>query len=121
MNYETTARIESSAAPGVSFVVRRMSFARRTELIRRIRDLAQRIEVANAGESPRDKLDAALLSSEIERTYVLWGLEAVSGLVLDGAPATPESLLASGPEELFREALAAIKSECGLTGDERKN
>ncbi len=43
------------------------------------------------------------------------------GLELDGAPATPESLAAIGPEELFREAVAAVKAECGLTETERKN
>ena len=42
-------------------------------------------------------------------------------LELDGVPATPESLAAVGPEELFREAIAAVKAECGLTDAERKN
>ncbi len=121
MTYSTTVQVESSTAPGVRFVIRRISFGRRVELIRRIRELAGRAEFAAAGSTPQEKLDAALLTSEIERTYVLWGLEAVSGLVLDGAPATPESVLAAGPEELFREALAAVKSQCGLTEDERKN
>jgi len=121
MNYQTTTRVDSTVAPEVQFVIRRISFGRRMELIRRIRELADRVEFADAGATPREKLDAALLTSEIERTYVLWGLEAVSGLVLDGAPATPESLLSSGPEEVFREALAAVKAECGLAEDERKN
>ena len=106
---------------GVRYVVARMSFGRRIELTRRIRDLAQKIEFLSAGEDPKDKLEAALLSSEIERTYVLWGLKSVEGLELDGAPATPESLVASGPEPLFREALSAVKAECGLSELERKN
>ena len=121
MTYESTALFDSAVAPGVQFVIRKISFARRVELTRHIRDLAERVEFAAAGQSPKDLLDAALLASEIERTYVLWGLEAVSGLVLDGAPATPESLVSSGPEELLREALTAVRSECGLSEDERKN
>ena len=36
-------------------------------------------------------------------------------------PATAESLIESGPEELFKEALAAVKAECGLSENERKN
>ena len=121
MNYESTAQLNSAVAPGVRFIIRKMSFGRRVELTRRIRDLAEKVEFAGAGDSPRDKLDAALLTSEIERAYVLWGLEAVSGLALDGALATPESLLSSGPEDLIREVLAAIQAECGLSDDERKN
>jgi hypothetical protein len=50
-----------------------------------------------------------------------WGLRAVSGLELDGADATPELLAEAGPEDLFREALAAVRAETGLTEAERKN
>jgi hypothetical protein len=98
-----------------------MSFGRRVELTRRIRELAERVEFLNAGESAKEKLDAALLSAEVDRTYVLWGLQGVEGLELDGIPATPESLVSDGPEDLLREALTAIKAECGLSDDEIKN
>lgn len=121
MTYEGTTRIESTVMPGVHFIVQKMSFGRRIELTRRIRDLAQRVEFLCAGESPKEKLDATLLGAEIERTYVLWGLTEVGGLELDGAPATPESLVSHGPEQLFHEALEVIKTQCGLTEDERKN
>ena len=97
-----------------------MSFGRRVELTRRLREIAQKVEFLEAGDA-REKIDAALLTSEIDRLYVLWGLQEVRGLELDGAQATPESLAAIGPEELFREALAAVKAECGLTENERKN
>jgi hypothetical protein len=121
MTYEGTTRVESTVMPGVHFIVQKMSFGRRIELTRRIRELAERVEFLSAGESPKEKLDASLLAAEIERTYVLWGLSEVGGLELDGVPATPESLFARGPEDLFREALEAVKAECGLTEDERKN
>ena len=119
--YDSEIRVESLALPGVWFSVQKMSFARRMDLTRRIRDLAARVEFLSAGESAKDKMDAALLSAEIDRIYVLWGLTEVGGLELDGSPATPESLVSSGPEELFREALAAVKAACGLSEDERKN
>jgi hypothetical protein len=67
------------------------------------------------------RIEAALLTSEIDRMYALWGLREVRGLELDGAAATPESLAAAGPEELFREAVEIVKAECGLTESERKN
>ncbi len=121
MEYESTTVVESSVMPGVRFLVARMSFGRRIELTKQIRELAQRVEFLEAGENPREKLDAALVAAEIERTYVLWGLREVRGLELDGCPATPESLAAAGPEGLFREALAAVKAECGLSEAERKN
>jgi hypothetical protein len=121
MKYESTVRIDSAVMPGVQFCVQRMSFGRRVELTRRIRELAERVEFLNAGESAKEKLDAALLSADVDRTYVLWGLRGVEGLELDGIPATPESLVSEGPEDLLREALTAIKAECGLSDDEIKN
>jgi len=98
-----------------------MSFGRRVELTRRIRELAARQEFLEAGDAPNEKMEAALLASEIDRIYLLWGLREVKGLELDGLPATPESLAASGPEELCREALTAVKQQCGLAEAERKN
>jgi hypothetical protein len=62
-----------------------------------------------------------LLALEVERLYLEWGLESVSGLDLDGVAATPQSLAERGPEELCREMIQAIKAECGLSDEERKN
>lgn len=121
MNYQSVVVVESKAAPGVEVVVRRMSFARRVELMRRIRELAQRAEFLNAGEDGAEKMDAALLGAEIDRLYVTWGVEEVRGLEIDGEAATAESLAAAGPEGVFREALEAVKAECGLSEAERKN
>jgi hypothetical protein len=63
----------------------------------------------------------ALLAAEIDAIHLRWGLESISGLEIDGAAATAESLLAAGPEELVAEILAAIRREAGLDEDERKN
>jgi hypothetical protein len=121
MEYTSVTVVEPAAAPGVRLVLRRMSFARRVELMRRIRELAGRAEFLKAGEGAGEQMDAALLRAEIDRLYVAWGVERVEGLVLDGAPATPESLAEAGPEGLFREALEAVRRECGLSEAERKN
>jgi hypothetical protein len=121
MTYESVAMVESRAAPGVTFTVAKMSHGRRMELMRRIRELARRIEFLEAGQEPGEKMDAALLNAEISRLYLTWGLREISGLVLDGTAATPESLAESGPEEVFREALAAVQAQTGLSESERKN
>jgi hypothetical protein len=120
MDYESAITIES-ARPGVNIRVARMSFGRRLELMRKVRDLAREVEFREAGGSPGDGMDAALLRAEIDRMLVRWGIVGVSGLQVDGAEATVEALITSGPEDVFREALAAVRHQAGLTAEERKN
>jgi len=121
MTYESTIRIESGISPGVAFVVNKMSFGRRMELVRSIREIALRCEYLNAGQSTEEKLGATLLSAQIDQLYLTWGLRELIGLEVDGGPATPEVLASAGPENLFREAVTIIKSQCGLNETERKN
>jgi len=121
MTYESVREVESEIAAGVTYVVSRMSFVRRLELMRRVRELAGKKEFLDAGDDAGGKMDGALLQAEIDRSYVLWGLREVRGLAVDGAAATPELLADSGPENLFREALAAVRAETGLSTAERKN
>lgn len=121
MTYESMKLVDSQVAPGVRYTIARMSFGRRIDLMRRVRELARRIEFLEAGEDAGAKMEAGLLRAEIDRLYVDWGLRSVTGLEVDGAEATPLSLLESGPEDLFREALEAVRAETGLTEAERKN
>lgn len=121
MTYESVVVVDSKIAAGVSYLVDRISFERRLELMRAIRELAGRLEFLEAGQSPGERMDSALLRAEIDRTYLLWGLREISGLEVDGKPATPELLARAGPEELFREALVAVQAEAGLSGEDRKN
>jgi hypothetical protein len=121
MEYESVRLVSSKIEPGVQYRVIRMSFARRMELMRAVRDLASRREFLAAGESSEDKMDAALVQAEIERAYLRWGLLGVAGLVIDGEEASPDALTDSGPEALCREALEAVRAETGLTETERKN
>lgn len=120
-SYRSVRRVESRTMPGVWLTIRRMSFERRIELARRIRELAKQKEYLEAGTQPEEKIAAALLGANADRVYFEWGVEKVEGLLLDGVPATPARLLAAGPEELVREALSLVKAECGLTEEERKN
>jgi hypothetical protein len=121
VTYESFAEVELKAAPGVRLKVRRMSFSRRVALMRRIRELAQRVEFLQGGADAIQQMEGALLRAEIDRLYVDWGVEAVTGLEVDGTPATPALLAEAGPEAIFREAVEAVKAECGLTESERKN
>ena len=121
MSYESVAVVNSAVHEGVSFHVARMSFGRRVELMRRVRELSRRMEFLEAGADVGDRMDAGILRAEIDRTFLLWGLCGVSGLSIDGVEATPEVLVERGPEELFREALEAVRHEAGLSEDERKN
>ncbi len=121
MKYRSTLRIESATQEGVAFTIKRMSFGRRMDLMRRIREVGGKIEFLNGGEQLQEKVEASLLAHEIDRLYVEWGLAGIEGLDIDGESATPELLFSSGPEPLCREIVRAIRTECGLTEDERKN
>lgn len=121
MTYESVTVVESRVAPDVGFTVAKMSFGRRTELMRLVRELARKMEYLEAGQDSGRKMDAALLKVEIDRLYLKWGLRTISGLEIDGREATPESLAEDGPEELFREAVEVVRSQTGLNSAERKN
>ncbi len=121
MDYTSTTGLASQTVAGAQFRIRKMSFERRVDLMRRVRELLQRVEFLEGGNDPREHAEANLLAAEIDRTFLLWGLVEVTGLTIDGQAATPESLAAAGPEGLCREIVTAVKRQCGLTEDERKN
>lgn len=119
--YASTIWLESAVWAGVKYALNRVSFGRRIELARRIREIGRKMEYLEAGSDAREKLEATVLAAEIDRAYLEWGLAGVEGLEIDGVAATPGTLIDSGPVELAREILGRIKAECGLTEDERKN
>jgi len=101
--------------------VARISVARRIDLARKIREIGRKVEFLEAGQDPREKLDAAVLVAEIDRVYLEWSLEEIQGLTIDGEAATPAALIEKGPLDLAKEMLGRIKRECGLSEDQRKN
>src|SRR4051794_14523778 len=121
MQYESTTTISSDVIDGVRFTIARMTFGRRIELMRLVRQLAAKVEFARAGEKAEDAIAASLIGAEVDELYLRWGFKAVQGLEIDGREADVESLIASGPEPLCREIITAIKRECSLTEEERKN
>jgi hypothetical protein len=92
----------------------------RIELTSRIKELALNHEFLKAGDIP-EQLDATMADLLVRRLYLEWGLDKISGLRIDGDPATLGSLVERGPETLVEEILAAIKAELDLSEDERKN
>jgi len=121
MQYESVLTIESKAAPGVRFAIRRMSFGRRMELSRRVREISRKAEFFEAGTELQEKIEANLLAQEIDAMYLEWGLVRIDGLIIDGEPAGGAQLKEKGPEGLAREVVGAIKEQCGLSETERKN
>ncbi len=119
--WERRTVVASTTQPGVEFVIARMTFGRRLELMRRVRDLAARLEYFEAGQEERNRMESGILAAEIDTLYVKWGLEQVRGLEIDGQAADVDALIERGPEDLFIEALTAIRAECGLTDAETKN
>jgi hypothetical protein len=121
VSYESAVTIESRVLPGVNFVINRISFGRRMDLSRRVREISQRTEFLEAGSELGEKIEAGILAQEVDAMYLRWALVAVDGLKIDGEPATVDQLVDRGPEELSREIVVAIKEQCGLSEAERKN
>jgi hypothetical protein len=121
VHYDSVVSIDSKAAPGVRFAIYRVSFGRRMELSRRVREISRKAEFLEAGTNLHEKIEANILAQEIDAMYLQWGLVKVDGLIIDGEAATAAQLLENGPEDLAREVVGAIKEQCGLTEAERKN
>lgn len=107
--------------PGVSFRVARMSFARRLDLTRRVRDLLTRFDYLGAAQKPEEQIEASLLKQEIDRIYLQWGLLEIRGLEVDGESEPACELAEAAPEAFAAEVIARIKHEAGLSEAERKN
>lgn len=120
-SYESVLAIRSKSMPAVTFAVKRVSFGRRMDLSRRARELSRKAEFLGAGSQLGEKIEAGILTQEIDAMYLAWGLVKIQGLTIDGETATADSLLEKGPEELTREVVDAIKAQCGLSEVERKN
>ena len=121
VEYNSLLWCDAASCEGVRYQIARVSVGRRIQLARLIREIGRKLEFLEASSDVREKLEAMVLSQEIDRVYLEWGLEAIEGLSIDGEAATPLTLIELGPAELSAEILARIKSECGLNEEERKN
>ncbi len=121
VSYESVLTVRSKSMPGVTFVLNRVSFGRRMELSRQIREISRRGEFLEAGSQVQEKIEANILAQEVDGMYLRWGLVSIEGMRIDGEPASAGQLIDRGPEELTREIVGAIKEQCGLSDTERKN
>jgi hypothetical protein len=119
--YDSCPWFDSAVIPKVRYRLIRISVARRIELTKRIREIGRKLEFLSASSDAREKLEAAVLSAEIDRAYLEWGLADITGLAIDGESAGPAEVIERGPPGLTTEILASIKSECGLNDVEREN
>ena len=118
--HESVLWYESNALPGVKFAIRRMSLGQRIELTKKARELSIGYDFLKAGTAA-DQLEGTVADLLVHRLYLEWGVAEITGMSIDDHPATVQSVIEKGPEELSGEMLAAIHSELGLSSDERKN
>src|SRR2546425_2110033 len=121
MNHESTFIYESGWAAGVHVRLRKTTFGRRLELLRKVGDLYKRAAAQQAGTSEAEQLSAEYDKFSADRILLEWAIQSVSGLRIDGQTATPELLIDSGPEELVEELLGIVQKQLGLTDAEIKN
>ena len=64
-HFESAVWFDAEGRPGVRYQIARVSFGRRIELARRIREIGRKTEYLEAGSDVREKLEAAVLRAEI--------------------------------------------------------
>lgn len=144
-DFKSTETIESAVIPGVRFNIRKPTQGRRIELHLSIAEAASKyaakigelgklridkkqddgtvkVEWSNQDEANRIAAAADIIDiTELTPRYIRWGLLSIEGLTIDGEPATVETLISDGPEEIIPEIRDAIKSRLGLTVVQQKN
>lgn len=135
MNFQSRVTLTSKVAgfENVSFTLNRMTEGRRIKLrlklaaiTAKLRESLVEIRKLREQENPDAKRVAELVDTvttimedEVTPTWVRWGLHHIEGLEIDGQPATVESLIESGPTQLYDEVAAAVRREAGLTEQEQ--
>lgn len=136
MGYNATREYQSFVFPGVKLHLRKMTEGRRLELRKilsgpnqKIHDLLrQQTEIEKVDEPQRDTLKLFMLQDEIDGllmeivnpAWLTWGVKGIEGLVVDGKSLSVVDW-ADWPSALYTEAIAAVKAEAELNGEERKN
>ena len=124
---------DSQACAGVRFTVRILNEIQRARRDAKLLETRARInELRDQWAAAKDKgtsLDmikiddeASLLSqSVVVPAFIRAGMISVDGLEIDGAPATVEALIESGPANLVSEIYEACVRASGLNQEESKN
>src|SRR5947209_18203138 len=85
--FASTEWHESRSVPGVKYAIRRITLGQRIELARRARELARQSEYLRTGDTA-DQLEATIGELMVEKLYLEWGLAELTGLTIDGTPAS---------------------------------
>ena len=148
-NFESTKRIQSKVTEGVSFVIRVITAGIRdrlnlqlAEVTDKARDLQARLRMLNLPLKEDGTFDAEaevdletviqmeklvedserIKRTEVDPVFMDACFVAVEGLTIDGEPVKSAVQLRDfGPEELYREVVAAVRAEAELTAKEREN
>lgn len=122
------------AFAGVAFTIHQFTEGKRlkvrlglAKVNSRIRELM--LEKMAVDSQPEDQRTASytriiaemqeIVDDEINPVWVRNLLVSITGLTIKGKPATPDTLIDSGPRALFQEIVRAIRKEAGLTQQER--
>lgn len=119
---------------GVAFTIHQFTEGKRlkirlamAETNARIRDLmVAKLDADTLPEAERPAVLAGvvadlqeLIEDRINPAWVRNLLVGIHGLTIKGKPATPETLIESGPPALYREIVQAIRAAAGLSEQER--
>jgi hypothetical protein len=124
------SKIPAFVEAGVTFTLHQLTEAKRIALRvalaheqARMRELMT--EVQEVSKLPKDKQQAIVDLIDDEITHLLHDKSApvwikmflteIKGLTIKGAPATAQSMLDSGPRDLYWEIIQAIRDMLGLT------
>lgn len=121
MEHVTTLVHQSRVCPGVKVTLKRISFWRRSELMKRLAPILAKARAIASSNDAEDLSSSGMLRREISQILLEWGIVEVSGLRIDGAQATKATLLTDGPEELVLEIFGELQRQLSLNESERKN
>jgi hypothetical protein len=120
VRFESVRWQTSREMPDVRFAVCEPSLQKRIDLTQKLHELTLKNEFLASGKE-MEQLELALAELLVQKTLIEWGLAAIEGLFIDGKPATPGTLIEAGPEPLMAEIAMAIRRQCWLDEEERKN
>jgi hypothetical protein len=143
VSFNSTETFESTARPGVKFTVRRLNKIQRTKRDAGILEdrvklselMAEMRALTDPATTPEEKtrvmlsreyqvLDARMgvpMVSVIQPAYIRAGLLSIEGYEIDGKPATAESLIEHGEDDLLEEIYVHCLTLSGLDGEQEKN
>lgn len=130
MNLETSKLHESKVHPGVTFKVKQLNQLERAKRDAAVLDHQHRLsDLLSAHGKTEDEQEKRRIAMDIESIVSVYlkpsiiraGLLEVSGVTIDGQPATVDTLLAHAPDTLLEEIMEACAAGAGLTDEQQKN